>query len=395
MPSIGVNTICAETESESEDVVMAAGVSSPENSLSAPPTGKDKEENGKEEEGSVSAAMQEIRSERGQLETFLFNENNKISKMAIKYILAKWSILESKLETEIMENRKLQVELECNRKTTARPAFSEVVRDRRAPAPGPVSGAVLRKGKKKGEVLLIKPMEENDSKTNEEIRENMVNALGGRKSKLRVRSCRPMRGKGLVLTVESDKAVRDARLKEAGLRVAEPQKADPYLVMYDVGEEYGMSELLEDLVEKNCGDDAKVKNKWKDGIKFKRKYKSRNGLVNWIIQAPYSIQRSLVEVGRVFLQWKAYKIEEYINIIRCFKCHGYGHIARHCIAPKKLCVVCGEPDHLKEECKRSEPSCINCVRTNQVETRHDLRSKECREYIRQVELYKDRINIYG
>jgi len=44
-----------------------------------------------------NSVLADIVKERSAVEEFLFNENNKISKSAIKFILGKWSFLESKL----------------------------------------------------------------------------------------------------------------------------------------------------------------------------------------------------------------------------------------------------------------------------------------------------------
>jgi len=42
--------------------------------------------------------------------------------------------------------------------------------------------------------------------------------------------------------------------------------------------------------------------------------------------------------------WKSYKFKEYLSIIRCFKCHGYGHISKNCESTDQLCVICGSKD---------------------------------------------------
>lgn len=52
--------------------------------------------------------LADIRQERETLEEFLFNDNNKISKNAIKFILTKWSFLESKLYENRLENEKIK-----------------------------------------------------------------------------------------------------------------------------------------------------------------------------------------------------------------------------------------------------------------------------------------------
>jgi len=71
---------------------------------------------GKETQNQYSGVLDEIREEREALEAFLFNDNNKVNKIAIKFILSKWAVLESKLQSEIIVKEKLAAvvrEMEC------------------------------------------------------------------------------------------------------------------------------------------------------------------------------------------------------------------------------------------------------------------------------------------
>jgi hypothetical protein len=52
--------------------------------------------------------INEITKMRDDLESFLFNESNKINKVAIKFIMTKWSSLESKLLKTEIENQNLK-----------------------------------------------------------------------------------------------------------------------------------------------------------------------------------------------------------------------------------------------------------------------------------------------
>ncbi|KOC58612.1 hypothetical protein WH47_06590 [Habropoda laboriosa] len=89
--------------------------------------------------------------------------------------------------------------------------------------------------------------------------------------------------------------------------------------------------------------------------------------------------------------WRVYKIKEYINITRCYKCHAYGHVSKHCSATQ-TCECCSSPDHLHEKCPtRTKPKCPLCTRFKRKDTNHSVRSKECPEYKRQLELYKDKV----
>ena len=69
-------------------------------------------------------------------------------------------------------------------------------------------------------------------------------------------------------------------------------------------------------------------------------------------------------------------MKEYINIIRCYKCHGYGHVAKVCNTRDQLCYKCGSNDHLRNNCpKKSAPECINCTRARRKEVKHEMHSE--------------------
>ena len=90
--------------------------------------------------------------------------------------------------------------------------------------------------------------------------------------------------------------------------------------------------------------------------------------------------------------WRSYGVKEYVNVTRCYKCHGYGHMAKACSAQNQLCNMCGSKEHLRMDCpKKNEPECINCIRAKRKDIKHEVQSRECPEFKRQMELYKSRI----
>jgi len=99
-----------------------------------------------DEAGSEDTTLRYIRKERSELEEFLFNENNKVNKSAIKFILAKWMLLEGKLQEEIMENEKLKAAYRDSQGTVKR-TFAQVA------ASAPWHASVTPVTKKKEEIM--------------------------------------------------------------------------------------------------------------------------------------------------------------------------------------------------------------------------------------------------
>ena len=106
---------------------------------------------------------------------------------------------------------------------------------------------------------------------------------------------------------------------------------------------------------------------------------------------PAKLFTSLISAGRVFLMWRTYGISEYVNIIRCFKCHGYGHMAKVCNIPEQLFGRCGPNDDLRKDCaKKEDPQCVTCIRARRKDINHGNHNKDCPEY-RRYSLYNSRI----
>lgn len=62
----------------------------------------------KDNESTINrSVIEEIRYEREILESYLFNDNNKISESAIKFILSKWALVEFRLQQEHLEKEKI------------------------------------------------------------------------------------------------------------------------------------------------------------------------------------------------------------------------------------------------------------------------------------------------
>lgn len=71
--------------------------------------------------------------------------------------------------------------------------------------------------------------------------------------------------------------------------------------------------------------------------------------------------KKLLELGQLRIGFNTCRVRERVDIIRCYRCHGYGHVARACSAPSRenLCLKCGTAGHKASECK-GETHCVSC-----------------------------------
>lgn len=201
-----------------------------------------------------STTLEDVRKERAKLEEFLFNESNKINKNAVRFILSKWMLLEGKLQEEIMGREKLKMEYQVSQKTVVG-SYARAVAA--APWSGPVTSvAPATKGKKEEnyEIALIKPIKEEDERNNDEIKTAVKSKLKDLRSKLKIRGMRQMRKKGIIIEVkdkEDLELIKESKLEEIGLKVEEPSKLLPAVIIYDVEKDLKVDDIKEELLNKN------------------------------------------------------------------------------------------------------------------------------------------------
>lgn len=348
----------------------------------------------KSKENEMNKNIKEIQEERAKLEAFLLDDSNKVTKTAIKFILEKWSVLENKMQNIVLENEILKTK---NQMMDAQKTSYAQMASRPA-ASTPLGLSILEKAKVKDdyETILLKPDKDCDNRNNEELKKDVMCKLNETSKKLKIRNIRQMKQKGIIVQVSSKKDVdliQKSDLGSIGLKIEKPKKVNPSIIIYDVEKEYTKEALLENFINKNL-DQNVIDNfsETKKEIEFRHCFKAKDDRVNWIVQIPKEIYNVLLSKGKIYMMWRIYRIKEFLNTVRCFKCHGHGHIAKYCNAPDQLCEFCGSKEHSRENCtKKENPVCINCMRSKRKDINHNVKSKECPEYLRYLEIFKSKL----
>lgn len=93
----------------------------------------------------------------------------------------------------------------------------------------------------------------------------------------------------------------------------------------------------------------------------------------------------ILKTGRLRIGWVNCRVRERIQVRRCYACFGYGHTQKACKGPNrremKLCLKCGDKDHIKKDCTR-KPKCFLCAQScsDNKELSHIAGSSGCPMY---------------
>lgn len=107
-----------------------------------------------------------------------------------------------------------------------------------------------------------------------------------------------------------------------------------------------------------------------------------------------SLFKRMIDAGSVNIGWDTCFVYEALDVLRCFKCCGYHHLAKSC-KNSKLCAKCGQAH--ENECESSTERCVNCCNAAKrlkidIDVAHSAFSKDCTVYRRKLDIERKKIN---
>lgn len=107
------------------------------------------------------------------------------------------------------------------------------------------------------------------------------------------------------------------------------------------------------------------------------------------------MREKLLELGKVKIGWKICKVQDYIGILRRYKCCGYHHFAKNCNKKETCGNSAGQ--HATKECRSQEKKCVNCedkiknFKIKNLKSNHSAYDNNCPCYKREIEKQKSKI----
>ena len=347
-----------------------------------------------------------------KLRRFVLSDTNKILKTASDFILARAAEYEEVAREAINKRDKLVGRLEgqvveLRRFTmgdqTPKPSFAAVVARNSVPGPSnnvpqvissrPSVSAPVRK---KTYPVLIRSTEEGTP--SEDVKAKLFKEVATDRSlNIRAVAIRKIRD-GVVMELPSagdkEQLLNYPKFANLALKADTPRVLGPKVVIYDVPSALDKETLLTELYQKNLQGVVSVS---EDDFLAGARILSRGGsreVANVVVELPSKAIRDVVcRQGRIYLGWFCLRVRETDNVMRCFRCYGFGHLAASCQRKQNTCRVCGEEGHLAATCTK-EVSCNNCAERKR-KADHGIMDPACPTYIEMAFRMRSRIRSDG
>ncbi|GBO27309.1 hypothetical protein AVEN_145100-1 [Araneus ventricosus] len=228
------------------------------------------------------------------------------------------------------------------------------------------------------------------------MRELLSSKLNSTTEKIKIKSYRRIKNKGLAVDCENDEEIqklidkiqKSDELKEKIVH-KEPKKRRPRCIIYNIPKDTTEQEVI-DTIELATECD-------RNSIEFPLKLKGRKeGYQHWVVDLPTPAFFTLEAAGKLVMNWSIYRIKEFFSVRRCFSCQSFGHLQRNCKSKRKFCAYCSK-NHDTRDCTSSYPVCINCDESNDKDgTDHDIRHSaadhNCPSYKKEIFFYQKSVN---
>lgn len=242
-------------------------------------------------------------------------------------------------------------------------------------------------------VVLVYPTDENktDSEATKKI---VVESLAPKSEGIQIRALRKVQKGGVVVesgTKSGAIKIREITNKIPSLKIVAPKQLNPRVMIYDVDRSLTDEEIKSCVWKQNLEGTGITEEKLNKGFNIVFKTGRRDlDVVNLVIEMDPEIRIPLMEAGRVYIDFAACRIVDHLSVSRCFRCQGYGHVAKVCKKDERECVCshCGRAGHEYKECRRAisgeKPSCANCLAAKKPAD-HRVGTIDCPMYRRLVE----------
>lgn len=254
----------------------------------------------------------------------------------------------------------------------------------------------------KESVLIIKPKKDEEENNSEDTKRDIKKKIDVSKLGVGITKMKKVTRGAVVVGCENKsqaEILKDKVNKELGEKyvIQAPMKKKLKIKIFDVDQEDSENEqeLWEKITEQNGFRKGSIHGKTLHVAKNERR-NGRNQGMTVIAEVDEETHKKLLEEEKLKIGWSMCRVQNYIGLLRCFKCCGFYHFAKDC----KKEVACGKcaGKHATKECESKIKKCINCedkiknFKINNLDSSHSAFDRDCQCYKREWNKMKDKIN---
>lgn len=252
--------------------------------------------------------------------------------------------------------------------------------------------------RKKTEVLVVKPKktEQESSVTKQVVEEKIDPSTLG----VGIARIKYVKEGGLAISCRGERDVQSVR-ESVGHELGEdyevkvPAKKNPRIKVFNIDRK--LLADLEEFVEKIIIQNTITTPQPQRVIKVIEHYEDKKGRVNVVVELDPVTYGLISGKDVIYIGWRTCRYVDHINIIQCYRCWRFGHMAKHCNKKENVCSKCAGGHRLRE-CTSEEEICVNCRNASEVlkipniDYRHTAINKKCEAYRRVYEQLEQRVN---
>lgn len=231
--------------------------------------------------------------------------------------------------------------------------------------------------------ILIYPDDDKKEEMNSSkiTKDAVMRAIKPSSVGVRVEKVRELKNAGISIELTREEDVMKFQAsdiwREIGVTTRVPGKKSPKIAIYNVPVECNDEHIIEELKSQNIQiQDQSIKVIGKMGPR------NRDTTTVIIECTPYT-RKTLIDKGKLYLEWSVCHIKDHISILQCYKCQEFGHLAQKCTSKTPVCRHCGSEEHDSRNCEEKakenfKPTCTLCKKFGNLKVEHMASdSKNC------------------
>lgn len=232
------------------------------------------------------------------------------------------------------------------------------------------------------------------------VKQTLRREINPRQLKCGIDRIEPIRdGVRIVCPTERDRDTIAAAINDTDhLQSSVPVRRKPLLILKGLSRDTTPADLPAILIAQNPLVCQAVGDRLvEDAIRVRHIKRNRKPtLQNVILEVTGGVHRAALSQEQLYVDLQRVRVMDFVPLIQCYQCLGFGHTSKICTRPKPVCSHCGG-DHTFRACPVAAelvPKCVNCAKT-QSPSAHNGMSPACPIIIRMIQRVREKTDYYA